>query len=486
MLAKHEKEENATVIESYKINLSGIIIDVSIYSQEDEPVPIYNISILNISPTTQRILNKLREEFISRVEIGRLQETEETDIKEKFKHEIRILIKKYFPGIDDETSELLVNHVIQQNVGLGNIEVLLKDPNLEEIVVNTSKEPVWVYHKKHGWLKTNINIQSEARIRHYATTIGRDTGKEITLLKPLMDAHLSGGDRVNATLNPISSKGNTITIRKFSEKPWSVVDLINEKTMNYQIAAWVWLAIQNELSMIISGGTGSGKTSALNAIANFFPPNQRIISIEDTRELTLPNTLHWVPLETRLPNPEGKGEVTMLDLVINSLRMRPDRIIMGEIRRKAEAEVLFEAMHTGHSVYGTLHANNAEETITRMTTPPIGLPKEILGSLSLILVQSRNRRTGRRRTLQFAEMEKNGDARVFMQLDVLKDQLLQTSEAQRTMETLNLYTGLSTQEIMADLREKISILKWMTAEKITDVHQIGIIMSKYYLGKLRM
>jgi len=352
--------------------------------------------------------------------------------------------------------------------------------------VNDSKEPVWVYHRKFGWLKTNILIQSESMIRHYSTTIGREVGKEITLLKPLMDAHLKSGDRVNATLSPISSKGNTITIRKFPEKPWSITDLINENTMNYEVAAFVWLAIQHELSMIIAGGTGSGKTSALNAISNFFPANQRIISIEDTRELTLPNTLHWVPMETRLANPEGKGEITMLDLVINSLRMRPDRIIMGEVRRRTEAEVLFEAMHTGHSVYATLHANNAEETITRLTTPPIDMPKAVLSSLALILVQSRNRSTGRRRTLQLAEVTNTGDTRVLMQFDAVKDKLTKVAEAKRTLEILSLYTGMTAAEMKTDLDEKVAVLKWLVTENITDVHEIGLIMSKYYAGKLRV
>jgi len=481
-----EDEKEVKILSSYKLKLEGVVVDVNIYSEEDEPVPIYSISILNISRTTQKILDKLREEFISKVYTGTIKDVESQEIKEQFKKEIRLLVKKYFPGTDMETSELLVNQVIQQNVGLGNIEILLKDKELEEIVVNNAVEPVWVYHRTFGWLKTNVFIQNEARIRHYSTTIGRDVGKEITLLKPLMDAHLKSGDRVNATLSPISNKGNTLTIRKFAEKPWSITDLITSKTMNIEVASLIWLAIQNELSMLITGGTGSGKTSTLNAIANFFPPNQRIISIEDTRELTLPNTLHWVPMETRLANPEGKGEITMLDLVINSLRMRPDRIIMGEVRKKAEAEVLFEAMHTGHSVYATLHANSAEETITRLTTPPIDMPKAVLSSLAMILVQSRNRRTGKRRTLQIAELDKNGDAKVLMQLDVVQDKLLKVAEAKRTLDTLYLYTGLTPAEIKKDLAEKASILKWLISENITDVHQIGLLMAKYYSGKLRM
>ena len=149
------------------------------------------------------------------------------------------------------------------------------------------------------------------------------------------------------------------------------------------------MAVQNELSIIITGGTASGKTSMLNVVANFFPPNQRILSLEDTRELILPSALHWVPLETRLPNPEGKGGIAMLDLIVNSLRMRPDRIVLGEMRKHEEAMVLFEAMHTGHSVYATFHANNAEETINRLTNPPIDVPKILLPAISMNIVMYR-------------------------------------------------------------------------------------------------
>lgn len=483
------KGETVEVIDSYKLIVNGVVINVNIYMDEKETVFIYNLSILNISETTKLLLDKIRDEFISKVSLTAKETKGEeslSSIQETFKKEILVLIKKYFPNIDQKTSDLLVNYVIQQYVGLGNIEILLKDKELEEIVINNAQEPVWVYHRKHGWLKTNVTIDDEERIRHYATTIGREVGKEITLLKPLMDAHLLTGHRVNATLGPISTKGNTITIRKFAEKPWSITDLINNKTLPYEAAAWIWLAVQNELSMIISGGTGSGKTSTLNAIANFFPPNHRILSIEDTRELTLPKTLHWVPLETRLPNPEGKGEITMLDLVINSLRMRPDRIIMGEIRRKREAEVLFEAMHTGHSVYATLHANNADETIMRLTNPPIDVPKLMLGAVSMILVQNRNRRTGFRRTLQIAEVTEKGTENVLMQLDVHKDQLMKIKEPKRLYDTLNLYTGMTIAEIKTDLEEKKKILQYLVKQDINDVHQIGLLVSKYYRGKLNI
>ena len=469
------------LIDSYELIVNDIVIDVSIFSDEDEPVPIYNISITNISETTKIILEKIREEFVVQTTKTLEEESLETlNIQKQFKEGILVLLKKYFPTANKKTRDMLINYILQQNIGLGNIEILLKDNYLEEIVINNADELAWVYHRKYGWLKTNIMISDENRIRYYSTIIGRDVGKEITTLNPLMDAHLKTGDRVNATLSPISSKGNTLTIRKFAVKPWTITDFLKEKTISYEAAAFIWMAVQNELSVIIAGGTASGKTSMLNVVANFFPPNQRIISLEDTRELMLPNILHWVPLETRLPNPEGKGGISMLDLVINSLRMRPDRILVGEIRRKQEAEVLFEAMHTGHSVYGTLHANNIRETINRLTQPPIGLPKQILSALSLIVVQHIDRRNGKRRTLQIGEVVHDGNAKPIMQLNIVKDTLEKISDPTVIFETLKLYIGLSKEDVEKDISEKIGILKWMVRNNITDINKIGIIMSRYY------
>ncbi len=470
------------IIDSYELLVNDIVVDVSITMKEDEPVPVYSISITNISDTTRIILEKIRDEFVAE-ETRTVSEENVSDIQEQFRDKILKLLAKYFPNADRKTMDMLINYILQQNIGLGNLDILLKDANLEEIVINNSQEPVWVYHRRYGWLKTNVIVPNEARIRHYSTVIGRDVGKEITLLNPLMDAHLKTGDRVNATLSPISSKGNTITIRKFAARPWSITDFIKDKTISYEGAALIWMAVQNEMSILVAGGTASGKTSMLNAIANFFPPNQRIISVEDTRELTLPKLLHWVPMETRLPNPEGKGGIEMLDLIVNSLRMRPDRIVVGEIRRKKEAEVLFEAMHTGHSVYATLHANNARETINRLTNPPIDLPKQIMSALSLIVVQHINRRISKRKTLQIAEVLSNGDPRVLMQHNSVKDELEIINEPFSILEMLNLYTGLSKSEMYSDIQAKIKILKWIVSRNIVDVNKIGLIMSKYYHDK---
>lgn len=484
---KETTVKETTILDRYQLKVNNVLIDVVIIQDEEDVVPRYTVNIANMSATTKLMLEKIREEFISQVGVGLIELSEEggiETIKTEFKKEILTLLKKYFPTIDDPTKDMLINYIIEQNLGLGHIEVLLRDSAIEEIVVNSAQEPVWIYHKKYAWLKTNVLMPKEERIRHYATMIGRDVGKEITLLSPLMDAHLLTGDRVNATLYPISTKGNTITIRKFAAEPWTITDYLKLKTIDDYTAALVWLCMQHELSILIAGGTGSGKTSMLNVVSAFLPPNQRIISIEDTRELQLPNVLHWVPLETRLPNPEGKGGITMLDLVVNSLRMRPDRIIMGEVRREKEAEVLFEAMHTGHSVYGTFHANDADETVTRLTNPPINVPKLVLPSLNAMVIMNRNRRTNQRRVFQFAEVMPDGNINVVLQYNPLKDQMERISEFKSIDKRLKLFTGMSRQEIDKDIQAKMKILQWFIKNNVRDINQIGIVMAKYYRGKL--
>ena len=474
------------VIDSYNFISDGIPIKIKIKKTPDSFVPEYEVVFSTISPTTRLILEKIRDEIVEKIDLGVVDITDvkkENLIEEKFKSVIKLLVKQHFPETDDEVQQHLIAYLIQRCLGFGNLEILMADKLLEEIVVNNSEEPVWVYHKKHGWLKTNIRVSSEEEIKHYATMMARRVGRQITVLSPLLDANLRTGDRVNCTLTPISTKGNTITLRKFASEPWTITKFIDGKTISAEAASLVWLAVQYELSILIAGGTASGKTSTLNAISNFFPPNQRVISIEDTREIVLPKFLHWVPLVTRQPNTEGRGKITMLDLLVNSLRMRPDRIIVGEVRRQREAEILFEAIHTGHSVYATVHANNVQETITRLTSPPINVPKSMIPAISMIMVQYRNRRTGIRRTFQIAEVLPDANPNVLMQLDIRKDVINKINKSVSLIDTLQLYTGFSRSDIDDNLQEKTKVLKWMVKHKVFDVNSVGRIIAEYYTNK---
>ncbi|MEK6983379.1 MAG: ATPase, T2SS/T4P/T4SS family [Nanoarchaeota archaeon] len=480
------KKEITKLVATYDFISDNIPITIKIYKLKGEFVPIYDVSISSISKTTEIILEKIREELTTQVNLGMIDilTTKDTGIiEQKFIDAIAMLVSKHFPDADQKTANFLKSYLIQRSLGLGSIEILMDDVNLEEISVNDADDPVWVYHVRFGWLKTNIMLTSEDQIRHYATMIGRRVGRQLTILEPLMDAHLKGGDRVNATLEPISVKGNTITLRKFAAKPWTITDFIKDNTLSPEAAALIWLGVQYELSTLISGGTATGKTSMLNVVANFFPPNQRIISIEDTREIQLPKFLHWVPMVTRLPNPEGKGEVSMLDLLVNSLRMRPDRIIVGEIRRKREAEVLFEAIHTGHSVYATVHANDARETITRLTNPPIEIPKSMIPAISMLVVQYRNRRTGVRKTFQIAEILPDSEPNVLIQLDIRQAILKKVANSKALISTIELFTGYTRNELSKSLSDKVAVLKWLVKNNTNTVDSVGRIMAEYYTNE---
>ena len=477
-------------IESYKLEADRIPVTVNIYHDPKEFVPVYELDFPRLEPATKAALDTIREKMLTEIIIDPtevIDPREYIELKKKFIEKATELISEELPTVNNREKNILLGALLQYSLGLGNLEIMLKDPRLEEIVINSAKEPVWVYHIKHGWLKSNISVDTETKIYNYASSIGRRVGMQITNLSPLMDAYLPSGDRTNATLFPISSAGNTLTIRKFARRPWTITDFIELKTISSEAAAFLWLAIQYELNVLIAGGTASGKTSLLNTLICFIPPNHRIISIEDTREVQLPRYLHWVPLTTRPPNPEGKGEVSMLHLMINALRMRPDRVIVGEIRRQREAEVLFEAIHTGHSVYSTVHANTAEETYRRLVNPPIGIPPSMLGGLQLIAIMHRDRRRNIRRVLQVAELSMSSElAETDIELNTLfrwvasKDDIMKFSKSYRTMNDIKLYTGMSDNDIKKDLDDKQFILNWLVEKQIKDIHEVGRIISEYY------
>lgn len=480
------EKPKSSMLASYAFSSEGLPVEVRIERKPNDFVPKYEITIPGIAEGTKLILEtKLKGELVAEVKLDiseMLDPKKYDEVKAKFMVAAKRILGRNFPSLPEGKKDVLAVYLLQKTLGLGEMEALLADAQLEEITVNNSQEPVWVYHKKFGWCKTNLRLRTEGIVYDYASMIARKVGRQINTLNPTLDAHLPTGDRVNATLFPISSFGNTITIRKFSRNPWTITSFIKSRTVTPDVAGLIWLCIQNELSLLVSGGTGSGKTSFLNAMAGLIPANQRIISIEDTRELTLPSFLHWVPMTVREPNPEGKGEVTMLDLMVNSLRQRPDRIIVGEIRRQREAEVMFEAMHTGHSVYATLHADNAEQTISRLTNPPVNVPKEMLDALSGIVVTFRHRRFNIRRVLEFAEMNKGGNADVIYRWDLKTDTMKGIKRMSSLVDTLSLYSGMTTKEIEDDIDEKVKVLEWMVKKGYDGVDDVGQIVSHYYLN----
>lgn len=476
-------------LERYDVFFEGVAIPITIYQNEKDFIPTYEVGVLELGEYTQLIVKRIKEDLLREGVLdsfSRKEGAKYDEIKEAYIAKIKELLHYYLPNISFDDKAKILTSILQTSFDLGYVDILINDSGIEEITINGAESEVMVYHRKHGWLKTNLDFKEDSEIRNIGTRVAMENKKFFSNLSPLLDAHLMGGHRVNATLSPISTKGSTMTIRRFSDNPWTVCDLIRSGTSTPVGMALIWLAMENEFSIIVVGGTGSGKTSFLNAISGFIPANQRIISVEDTREIRLPEYSHWVPMESRSANQEGKGQISMIDLIVNSLRMRPDRILIGEIRRKEEAEVLFEAMRTGHSVYGTFHANTAEEMVLRMTSAPISIPKITLNSLGLIVVQHRDRKSGRRVTLQIAEMTPEGESRVIFQYNPKTQTLDMKRNPIHFLEKLEEFQGINKDEFMEEIKLRAWFLDGLSKLGAKDITQVGKYVNQYANNKKKI
>jgi len=479
------------VIEKYQVSLEGVTLDVEVRKAGKELR--YHVSLPGFEEPTLALMESLRERLA--VEFGknalaasdfRMQQR----LRAQFTDTINKWITAELPVADEEARANILVSVLNSSLGLGELEFLLKDTSLEEVAINSSTEPVRVYHKRHGWLPTNITLKSDQQIQNYAKTIARQVGKEVSISSPLLDAHLRSGDRVNAVLETIADKGTSLSIRLFSRDPWTFPDLVENKTVPADLLALLWMLVQYEMNIIVSGGTGSGKTSLLNVMMPFIQPNQKIVTIEDTRELQLPPFLYWVPMKTRMANPEGEGEISMSDLRVNALRMRPDRMVLGEIRRADDAEILFEAMHTGHSVYATMHADDTRQTIMRLTNPPLSIPQSMLAAINLNVVMYRDRRKGIRRIYEVAEViPSEAGGQVSVTPNILykwkprKDEVAKAADDVRLNQELSTVSGLSKDEIKKEVARKRSVIDWCVQNKVRGLDAISKLMRAYYLDE---
>lgn len=484
------KSSGKQLLDTYKFVSDNVPATINIWKVKNEPVPIYELRVPSPAVGTEALVSHITDVLTSKVpvnvqEITDMQALEKEKLK--FYDETKKVVSQFLPN-ENNNIDVLSGIILHRMYGLGFMDILLADNWLEELTINGMKQPISLYHKKFGWCKTNVDLKSEDEIYNLSSQIGRKVGREINALSPIMDAHLLTGDRVASTLFPISTAGNTITIRRFSRNPWTPINMLdkNVNTMSPDIAAFLWQAMQYELNIIVAGGTASGKTSVLNSISAFIPPKQRVLSIEDTREISLSKAQawNWVPMNSRNANPEGKGEVTMLDLMVASLRMRPDRIIVGEIRRREQAETLFEAMNTGHSVYATMHADTVQQVKRRLVEPPIAIPQSEVEALHLVLIQYRDRRRGMRRTLELAEILTGAEEE--LQVNYLyrwrprTDTFEKANESVRVIEDLNLHTGMTANEITQDLKDKTKILTWLRDKNLKDIDEVGKLMQAYY------
>nr|WP_206203856.1 CpaF family protein [Thermococcus sp. 21S9] len=467
--------------------------NVRILKVKGEPVPIYEVRFPKLSREEQQLFKRIKERAITEIQIDPTAIPNPEERRKVFLNAVKKMIKEEAPHYSEGRIEVLADMIVQQMIGYGKLDPLVRDDNLEEIMVIGTGRPVYVWHRRFNMCKTNITFPEEKEILNIIERIAREVGRRIDQQSPLLDARLPDGSRVNATIPPISLDGPTITIRKFKKDPLTIIDLIKYGTINSEIAALFWVFVDGlgvkPANVLVAGGTGSGKTTMLNSLGMFIPPSERVISIEDTAELQLP-VEHWIRLETRPPNLEGKGEVTMDDLVKNTLRMRPDRIIVGEVRGP-EARTMFTAMNTGHDgCMGTIHANSARETIVRLESPPMNVPRIMIPALDIIIMQVRfhSRKKGTiRRVTEIAEVSGiEGESIQLNKLykyDPAKDELVPTGVPSRTLNTLAHHTGMSIKEIELEIEKRKIVLEWMIENGIRSIDKVGYYIRQFYIDE---
>ena len=348
---------------------------------------------------------------------------EENDLE----HSIRDVIVKENPPLSKNERERMVHELLAEARGYGPIDSLLHDDSVTEIMVNG---PDHVYVERKGRLElTPIKFLNDAHIARIIEKIVSPLGRRIDEASPMVDARLPDGSRVNAIIPPLAVSGSTLTIRKFSKDPFQSGDLIRFGTLSSQIVDFLNACVTARLNILVSGGTGSGKTTTLNVLSSFIPETERVITIEDAAELQLRQE-HVVTLETRPPNVEGKGAITVRELVKNSLRMRPDRIVVGEVRA-GEALDMLQAMNTGHDgSLTTVHANSPRDSLRRlevmvlmagMDLPLRAIREQIASAIDIIVQQARLRDGSRRVTAISEVMGMEGDNILLQDLFVFEE-----------------------------------------------------------------
>ena len=453
-------------------------------------IPQYDVVRQNYTPEERILLGEMRENLVDlAISAGENYQVSEEKLLNDIKNFLFLRLSGTEEKISNEYLDKLSRKFLRDIVGYGEIDPLIQDDDLEEIMIIGTGKPIFVYHRKYGMMKTNINFRNEQEIRDLIDSIARQINRRIDQESPILDGRLMDGSRINATIPPVSPDGPSLTIRKFRKDPLTIIDLINTKTISLDLAGFFWLCIDGlgvkSANAIISGGTSSGKTTTLNALSAFINPNERIITIEDTLELQIPHE-HVIRMETRPPNVEGKGELTMNDLVKNSLRQRPDKIIVGEVRAD-EAITLFTALNTGHSGFGTLHSNDARETITRLTNPPMSVPEIMIQAIDFIIMQNRiytPSGVSFRRISEVAEVvgieEGTVQLNKIFQWNPERDTIDNVCVTSNTLTQIAKLSGKTINDLYREIENRKIVLKHMINHNIRSVDEVNSVIELYY------
>ena len=463
--------------------------------EDDTKEAVYSVIEPDLDEKEQEILEKIKlivqeeieSDFYSLTEIGKAEDY--------FNEKIEEILDELRISTDKAQREKFSYYLKRDMLGLGRIEPLFHDPAIEDISCDGISVPIYIYHNRHGSLRTTVLYGDAKQLDESVLRIAQKCEMDISVAEPVLDGRLPDGSRVNATFgSEVTMHGGTFTIRRFREEPLTPVHMADWNTCSPTMLALIWMALQHKYtgSIMVSGATASGKTSMLNAIAMFIPPESKVVTIEDTQELQLPMK-HWLPAVSRAgfgPTDAAgrkRGEVSMFDLLRAALRQRPDYMVIGEVRGE-EAYVMFQGMATGHPAMGTIHADSVTSLLHRLITRPINLPPSLLSHLNTLMIQGVIVSGGRklRRTLNLTEIvtvDPKTETPVTRQLfkwNPKTDTHEFVARESTLISKIAFIRGMDEKEVWDEITRRALFIDWMRQEKIFEFKRVGDLISEYY------
>ena len=456
---------------------------------------LYSVEEPVLSAAEKELLELVKMGLEEMINISFIRATKTNLIIKYLEQNVQSILTELGTKVSKETYDKIVYYIIRDSIGLDDIEPLMRDYYIEDVECNGDNFPIYIVHRKYANLRTNVIFGQREKLVNFVEKLSQKAGRYVSYAKPLLDGALPDGSRVNATYTEdVTTRGPTFTIRKFTKDPWTPVHLLKFKTVSAEALAFMWLAVENKANLMFVGETASGKTTFLNAIAQFVPPEARICSIEDTRELNLPH-INWLPAVTRagfgLPTILGTqyGEITLFDLLKETFRQAPDYVILGETRGE-ETYVLFQGMASGHPSFATFHAASVETMVRRFETPPINLPASLVASLDIVIVVTHIKTPEKsyRRMKQFVEIIDvppeigKVNSNVLFQWDAVKDTFAYLNKSVM-LKKISARTGISERDLLIEVSRRASILVKMLENNIIEFEDVSKIINSYYKDK---
>ncbi|MFB6108412.1 MAG: type II/IV secretion system ATPase subunit [Haloplanus sp.] len=429
------------------------------------------------SSLLDRVRHDIREPLLYRDDDRRAHETVIAD-------ELESLLEAYGVDVSMRTFHTLLYYLVRDFRGFGRIDPLMHDPHIEDVSCDGYGLPIFVYHDQYTDIETDIVFEDADELDNYVVRLAQQSGRHISVGEPVVGTTLPDGSRAELALGEeVTPRGSAFTIRQYADEPFTPIDLIDYGTFSVEQMAYLWLCIENNKSLIFAGGTASGKTTSMNAVSMFIPPRSKVLTIEDTRELSLYHD-NWLSSITRDRLHEG-ADIDMYDLLRSALRHRPEFIIVGEVRG-GEAVTLFQAMNTGHTTFSTMHADSIETVINRLENEPINVPRAMIQSLDLLCVQRLTRLDGQRVRRSNAISEIGGIDQRTGELDYSNaftwDADADSFERHDStlLDEIQDDRGWTRTKLLEEFRNRRRFLEFLRDRGVTDYRQFTALVNEYY------